>query len=506
MNKELRFEKILVRIFEVVAVILFLYLFISSLLVTGVNDWDINNELIYLQCDNILLNLVKIILLIIVFYIFNKLIKKLVTDRLLYYGLGVCLLLVLCISTLLINGANTTPQSDSLFVCNEASKLNASDFSGFNKGGYLSMMPHQLGFISFVRIMFSLFGDPNYRAIQYTNAIANVIIVLSGFMIVKHISKNNKTALWFYLILKLLCVPMYYYSMFVYGETLSTMFVMLSCWMLLRTKDSKDIVSILLYGLFICLSILLRTNCYVLLVANIIVLIIKIIQLKDIKYVFLLISVLAFTILSQFGLNQYYAKYKKEGAGAIPSVAYITMGLNNDKGCPGWHNDYNNLLIKECNYDEELAKSIAIEDLKTGLQYMINNPNYAISFINQKIQCQWNSPMYQAIHMNSYINGEQNSLGYSAYFGTIRHLAEFIMEVYQMALYGSILAYLLINKEYNIENYTLLIGVFGGFLFSIIWEAKTRYIFPYLLMMIPYFSIGLLRLNECILLKHIKAD
>ena len=67
------------------------------------------------------------------------------------------------------------------------------------------------------------------------------------------------------------------------------------------------------------------------------------------------------------------------------------------------------------------------------------------------------------------------------------------MKIYQMVLYASILIWLLasIRKQKGIEQYILLIAVFGGFLFSLIWEAKTRYVFPYLIMMLPYGAMGI---------------
>ena len=53
------------------------------------------------------------------------------------------------------------------------------------------------------------------------------------------------------------------------------------------------------------------------------------------------------------------------------------------------------------------------------------------------------------------------------------------------------------------EWYLLLIAVFGGFLFSLMWEAKTRYILPYLFMQIPYMAMGI---NEIITVMEQKIE
>ena len=42
----------------------------------------------------------------------------------------------------------------------------------------------------------------------------------------------------------------------------------------------------------------------------------------------------------------------------------------------------------------------------------------------------------------------------------------------------------------------LLVTVFGGFLFHMLWEAKGRYILPYFVMMLPMAAVGLAELTE----------
>lgn len=47
------------------------------------------------------------------------------------------------------------------------------------------------------------------------------------------------------------------------------------------------------------------------------------------------------------------------------------------------------------------------------------------------------------------------------------------------------------EKEVPISLWLPWIAVFGGFLFSILWEAKSRYVFPYCVFMILYAPEGL---------------
>ena len=67
------------------------------------------------------------------------------------------------------------------------------------------------------------------------------------------------------------------------------------------------------------------------------------------------------------------------------------------------------------------------------------------------------------------------------------------MDPYQLLIYGSILFLLLYRRKEkrSVEWYILLIGVLGGVLFHELWEAKSRYVLPYFICMIPMAAGGL---------------
>ena len=91
------------------------------------------------------------------------------------------------------------------------------------------------------------------------------------------------------------------------------------------------------------------------------------------------------------------------------------------------------------------------------------------------------------------MEGEQLPLVKNIYeHGKLGKFIEAGMKLFQMLMYGGILFLLVTRRrEYvEIEKYLLLIAVFGGFLFSLMWEAKTRYVLPYLFMQIPYMAMG----------------
>ena len=105
--------------------------------------------------------------------------------------------------------------------------------------------------------------------------------------------------------------------------------------------------------------------------------------------------------------------------------------------------------------------------------------------------------MYQCLPMNRTYKEDANPFVVSIYGGTAGTFLENYMKGYQVLLYGGIfillIMHLVLRKKdpRSLEWYTLLIAAFGGFLFSLIWESKPRYVFPYFLLMIPYLAVFL---------------
>lgn len=74
------------------------------------------------------------------------------------------------------------------------------------------------------------------------------------------------------------------------------------------------------------------------------------------------------------------------------------------------------------------------------------------------------------------------------------------MIVYQKALVllivlGTILTLLKYHSDLSNEVLLLIIILIGGFLFHTIWEAKSRYIISYILILIPVASISIGKLE-----------
>ena len=78
------------------------------------------------------------------------------------------------------------------------------------------------------------------------------------------------------------------------------------------------------------------------------------------------------------------------------------------------------------------------------------------------------------------------------YTGPIHRTIEAFLNQYQLIIYLGFLLYIVFSllKKVPFINYLPLIYVIGGVLFSLLWEASSRYVFPYFVFMIPCAAYG----------------
>lgn len=492
-------ETFFVKAFHIMAMLLYAALFCTSMFITGVNREDRVDEYIIIEHNSVW----RTILIIAVFG-GAMLLFGLLYDKMLYKWkrnilLGITCVTVLFVGIYWISASGTEPIADQGMICAYANALNDGDFNGIWKGRYLARHDHLLGLTTLLRGLFLVFGRGNYMAFQYFNALMLPLIVFSGCQIVRKLSGNNGKVEMYYLVLIATCFPMYAYTAFVYGEVSSTAVVLAAAWLLLSCLEKFSVPKAVSLALIAGIAVQLRKNTLIILIAFGIVVLVRLLRKFDWKTLVTGLCVLAGVLLVQSMVKGIYRDVWDEEARAIPAFLYVAMGLHEPDGHPGWFDNYVDIVFAENGDDVEVATEMAFENIKGYLDRFREDPGYMWYFYKTKINTQWQAPMYQSIVMNNNIVREQSRIVQMIYNEEpLGGLIKLYMKAFQLFMYGCILLWLLTNweKKMPIEKYVLLIAVFGGFLFSIIWEAKTRYIFPYLLLMIPYFSMGLKELTE----------
>ncbi len=511
--------------FIVLAIIPFFWLFYYSLGISALNNRSqIWNEMVYLTKDSVFKNLIGILLCLIgvkfVKWIINltenknqsKRIKKI--QPIDYYVLLALVIIMTAFSFYWIFACKAAPYADQLYVWSYAKAFNNGDYSGLQKGGYMSVYRQQLGLATVFRFLFWIARNDNYLVIQLFNAVLIPVIIASGFGITRMISKNSRTAVYLYLFAMLVCFPLYGYVPFVYGEISSIAFSMLGAYLLMSTFEKFHFVKVIGMSLSLGFSVILRQNSLILIIACCAVLLVHIICEKrkgKLTSLWLLIAVFAGVGFFQEALTLGYANKIPADSKKIPAILHIAMGTNDEIEWwkdVGWYNGYNIKTFEACNYDPELASKAAKVVISNYVKDRLHNKNKFINDFFRKMNTQWNAPMYQCLVMNGRIEGEQSKLASMIYSGIWGARMTKFLDLYQSIIYFGIVVFLICSFHDNRKNFyvlLLLVTCFGGFWFTFIWEAKARYILPYLIFLIPYAVCGIDILDKKIDTKCIKS-
>ncbi|MCM1099943.1 MAG: hypothetical protein NC079_06415 [Clostridium sp.] len=500
-DKSVLRENIPISLFCLLCIPVFTALFGFSMLLSWVNV-EFWNEFVYMRQDSVVGNLlwmgIALLFLAAVVKLCEIAGKRCRTD---WVALAVSIVCAL-ISIWWVYTSGTVPQGDQANICNYAMDLDNGDISCLQQGAYVANCRQQLGLITFVRILHKIAGGDNYyEGFQYFSALMVFVMVFSGYQIVKRITRDDRKTEIIYLLFMLFCVPMYGYAPFVYGEVCSTAAVFLGAWLLLSCMENFHWWKLAALAGVCGFALQTRLNSLVPLIGFLIVVLVKMIAKPCRQTAAAGIAILAGLLLSQAAITGMYARYIPEDSKPIPSILYIVMGTHDQiQGAPGWYDAYNVELYREMNWDPDAAGAAASKDLAAFAQKCVRDPGYALDFYTEKMNVQWNAPMYQCIVANNAFGKDWTPLIESVYEGQIGIFLEKFMNIGQLLLYGGVLFLLLAWRDRwdRIENYVLLIGVYGGFLFSLLWEAKPRYVFPYMLLMIPYAAAGIARLLKLV--------
>ena len=243
--------------------------------------------------------------------------------------------------------------------------------------------------------------------------------------------------------------------------------------------------------LTVVLSVLFRKNALILIIATILMLLVLFIVNKRKKYLALILCLCVLPLGTVTIIEQYYQRISGyEITGGIPPVAWITMGTIEDGSAPGWFNSYCVPLYYSTGYDREETAKIAINRLGEQINYFRENPVYALSFWKRKIATQWNDPFY---HTDYLIPVDQNEIakGVTAFIQGQKSNFLIFLSLLQTIIYlGGVLYIFCVSYRGVFYKRLPEVYVLGGFLFSLLWKANSRYVFPYYIAMFPLAAIG----------------
>lgn len=569
--------------------LLSMLLFAGSFLTTCYAD-NMETQQVLLRPDNPLWNLLELAGFGLLFcgclYLYAKIGERFRRGLLLFtlgfvFGLGVLLILF----------GRTVPAADALSVYNAAAEWILGNTGIIHPtASYLSYYPQQIGLMAFLELLLRIWNLTGLSAPAWHFIKLVYVCLLCGAIWFQYLSlqylwpENYKKISCCYLVLVCCNLPMIMYSSFVYGEIPSFAALSVGCYLLLRLLGSasldsasldssyrdnisrNDAPSVTTHGpaphmlcriiftgfgsiLFLTLSVMLRKNSLVPVIAVLLVLLFEALRPGrngKMRLGLLIMAVcLAVTSVNVLPLTQkiYEKKTGNTLSSGVTAMSYLAMGMQEaPRGC-GWYNGFNIDTYDAAGMDTALANEISRLAINERLVYFREHPGYTADFYLHKHLSQWADGTYASRQATLATYGGRGAFFKEVYEGSLSGGYIEWCNAWQNILYLGVLVFCIDSlkkrREFRVAGhmadqtaghtagctadhmadqldadqlgadqlgadrhgadrhgadrlyvYVGLIAVLGGFLFHTFWEANSRYIFSYSLLLMPYCGAG----------------
>ena len=536
--------------------LLSMLLFAGSFLTTCYAD-NMETQQVLLRPDNPLWNLLELAGFGLLFcgclYLYEKIGEKFRRGLLVFtltfvFGLGILLILF----------GRTVPAADALSVYNAAAEWILGNTDIIHPTvSYLSYYPQQIGLMAFLELLLRIWNLTGLSVPAWHFIKLVYVCLLCGAIWFQYLSlqylwpENYKNISCCYLVLVCCNLPMIMYSSFVYGEIPSFAALSVGCYLLLRLLGSSSRILFTGFGsiLFLTLSVMLRKNSLIPVIAVLLVLLFEALRpgRNGKMRLGLLIMAVCLAVTSVGILPLVQKCYEKKAGNTLSSgvtaMSYLAMGMQEaSRGC-GWYNGFNIDTYDTAGMDTALANEISRLAIDERLTYFREHPGYTADFYLHKHLSQWADGTYASRQATLATYGGRSAFFKEVYEGSLSGGYIEWCNAWQNALYLGVLVFCIGSLKKRRKSkvvghmadqtaghtagctadqmaehttgrtadpivghtagrtadrpgtdhlyvYVGLIAVLGGFLFHTFWEANSRYIFSYSLLLMPYCGAG----------------
>lgn len=218
----------------------------------------------------------------------------------------------------------------------------------------------------------------------------------------------------------------------------------------------------------------------------------RILQISII-FIYIIISIFPALLVK----NYYFHKYDLDKDGIYPNNSYLLMAMEEGPRGNGWYNE--NIAVPALEEPEKM-KIEYTQKIKDRLTYFFENWGYTLKFYTNKITSMWTENTYAAVRNNTLSDNTMIDK-------LINPLTFYQKAVFILICICSIVVLIQNRKNFSYELIFLATIFIGGFAFHILWEAKSRYIIPYIVALMPIASVEIqkFKVMDLKIIKKIKA-
>lgn len=385
---------------------------------------------------------------------------------------------------------------DQIHACNLAQTFyrnNLEEFlpnmtyAGIPLGEYMQAYHQQISLSFVFSIFFRFIHFDGIGILRVLNVIGNIAIVIALYQISKQLSKKYKTNKVRLLTLILTFISLSMLSTFIYGDIPSLALCLFSVYFMMKYTETKKIHYPILASVFTMIAYMMRMNSLIFIIATVIYLLLNLFKgitkkgwkenglNVSIIVMYIVISIVPAYVVQNYYLNKYGMDKDKE----YPTISYFLMAMEEAPRGNGWYNEARGEYALKNN---ENAKTEYVEEIKNRLTYFSENVGYTFEFYTKKLASMWTENTYAAVRNNT--TQENDPLE-----NIIEPLTFYQKSLLLVTCLCSLIVLIQNRKNLSYELIFLLTIFLGGFAFHILWEAKSRYIVPYIVVLIPIASI-----------------
>lgn len=303
--------------------------------------------------------------------------------------------------------------------------------------------------------------------------------------------------------LYLLFAPMPLYCVYAYGTIPMLLLTLcaLLCFARYTREDSARCG--LACAVCIALAVVMKPNAMVPLIALCIAAALHALNRRDIRpLLYAALAVGLSLLLPRLVIWQYELRSGERLTGDLSMLARLVMGFQRSEVGAGWFNNYTERFSTRLMPRDE-ARAILLADARALAAQYAAEPGSLLQFLKEKCFSMWLEPAYSTLWVGAISDfaGRFNGLAHLLYRETspLRMALERGMDVYQQAMYALACVGMVRTFRRRADPAQLLLPlcVLGGFLYHMLFEAKSQYIYVYAFMLLPLAAQGLAAVMRC---------
>ncbi len=490
---------------------------ILVILIYTVNTVMENEEFISFSKNNIIYILIFIAVFATMYLLFDKINDIKIKNKNKKILFTIAIIIYFVAQIFWINYRDAYPISDQFEVYNDAKLIAQGKINELVGNDYLQMYPHQSTLILFYSLIFKICGTENVKILQYINAIANTFTVIGLYLITKIISnKENSSNNFAAIFLGIAFIPLSMISTFVYGDMIGLAFSVFAVYYIIKYRIINKAQYIFISAIFMSLAYFCRMNTLIVFIAILIYLILDLIKFisslkrskaialknKCIKVSLKTLMIILFIFISimptNLSKNYMNMRLQLDTNEKFPTIGHIAHGISYEgyRG-PGWYVDKYVYEWSRNGHNNKLLEDRVINFLN---EY-IHNPIKGFKFFRDKIASMWTEQTFGSVWYNTGFMdldienfSKEKVINYykiTIFLCNIYNLFISYDKIILIIIYTSVLLFLIRNKNITNEQTLLVLIFLGGFAFQLFWEGKSRYVLPYVVMLIPLASVGI---------------